>query len=59
VTTTAIDVKNSPDANSNTVKVIYEGTKLKLEDRIGNWHKIKLEDGKTKGWIEHRSFEII
>jgi len=54
-----IDLKNSPDASSNTVKVIYEGTKLRLVDRVGNWHKIKLEDGKTGGWIENKSFEII
>jgi len=59
VTTTSIDVKNSPDASSNTVKVVYEGTKLRLVDRVGNWHKIKLEDGKTGGWIENKSFEII
>lgn len=55
----ALDVKNSPDTNSNTVQIIYEGTKVILEDHIGNWHKIKLEDGKTKGWIEHNSFETI
>jgi tetratricopeptide (TPR) repeat protein len=54
-----IDLKNSPDLNSNTVQVVYEGTKVRLEDRIGNWHKIKLEDGKTVGWIENKSFEVI
>ena len=59
ITATTIDLKNSPDSNSNTVQVIYEGTKVNLEDNIGNWHKIKLSDGKTKGWVEKKFFEVI
>ena len=49
------DVKSAPDANSSNLFIIHEGTCFKIFDSVGNWNKIKLEDGKV-GWIESNSY---
>lgn len=51
-------VKVSPDSKSSDAFVIHEGLKVKLEDKIDNWLKIKLNDGKI-GWIQRENLEII
>jgi len=43
-------VKLSPDEKSNDAFVVHEGLKVKLEDKVNNWVKIRLHDGKV-GWI--------
>lgn len=48
----SITVKNSPDDNSTDAFVIHEGLKVKLEDKLDNWVKIRLADGKV-GWVEN------
>jgi len=54
----ASSVKLSPDEGSNDAFVVHEGLKIKLEDRVGEWYKIRLEDGKT-GWIQEEDIRII
>ncbi len=51
-------VKSAPDNNGNNVFLLHEGTKFRLLDKVGSWHKIKLADGKT-GWLENNSFSQI
>jgi tetratricopeptide (TPR) repeat protein len=51
-------VKTSPDQKSTDAFVIHEGLKVSLEDKIDNWTKIKLADGKV-GWIENTAVEKI
>lgn len=53
-----ISAKISPDRQSNDAFVIHEGTKFKIDDKVGNWAKIKLSDGKV-GWLPINSFEVI
>jgi len=43
-------VKVSPDQQSNDAFMIHEGIKFSLEEKINNWYKIKLADGKL-GWL--------
>lgn len=50
--------KISPDSQSNDAFVIHEGIKFIIEDKVDNWVKIKLTDGKV-GWIPSNSFDII
>lgn len=45
-----ISVKLSPDPNSNDAFVIHEGLKVQLEDKVDDWVKIRLHDGKI-GWL--------
>lgn len=51
-------VKTSPDPNSTDAFVIHEGLKVNLEDRLDQWIKIKLADGKV-GWVENNAVEKI
>lgn len=54
----AVTVKNSPDQKSSDAFVIHEGLKVNIEDKLDEWIKIKLADGKI-GWIENTSVEKI
>ena len=51
----AYSVKVSPDIQSNDAFVIHEGIKFTLEDRVNDWAKIRLIDGKV-GWIQKNVF---
>lgn len=48
-------VKISPDTKSNDAFVIHEGIKFTVEDRVNDWYKIRMVDGKV-GWIQQNSF---
>jgi len=54
----SVNVKSAPDSNSNDIFLIHEGSKLHLLDKVGEWNKIRLEDGKV-GWMEGGNFEKI
>ena len=56
--TSSTFVKSSPDPESKDVFIIHEGLKFKIEDKIENWYKIKLDDGKV-GWIDKSQAGII
>jgi SH3-like domain-containing protein len=56
--TSQISVKSSPDNSGTDLFVIHEGTKVSVEDEVGEWLEIKLSDG-NKGWIPANSLEII
>jgi tetratricopeptide (TPR) repeat protein len=43
-------VRNAPTLNSEEVFTLHEGTKVIVLDRLDDWRKIKLADGKL-GWI--------
>jgi tetratricopeptide (TPR) repeat protein len=53
-----ITVKNSPDAKSSDAFVLHGGVKVKIVDRVGDWVKIRLVDGKV-GWMEVTAAETI
>lgn len=46
----AVDVKNEPNAKSNSVFKLHEGTKVKVIDNLAGWSLIEIADG-LKGWI--------
>lgn len=50
VIASAVSAKLSPDVKSNDAFVIHEGLKVQLEDKVDNWVKIRLNDGKI-GWL--------
>ncbi len=53
-----VTVKSSPDNSSKDEFVVHEGLKVRLEDKVDDWVKIRLADGKI-GWIMERSIGII
>lgn len=48
-------VKVAPDYKSNDLFVIHEGIKFIVDDRVNEWYKIRLADGKV-GWIPQNVF---
>lgn len=54
----SVTVKTSPDIKSTDTFVIHEGLKVNLEDKLDNWVKIRLADGKI-GWILAENSEEI
>ena len=54
----SVTAKTSPDSQSGDAFIIHEGLKVNLEDKLDQWVKIKLADGKV-GWVENNSVEKI
>jgi tetratricopeptide (TPR) repeat protein len=53
-----ISGKSSPDKSGNDLFVLHEGTKVSVEDEVGEWLEIRLSDG-NKGWVPLNSLIII
>jgi len=53
-----VSVKSSPDINSTDLFVIHEGTKVWVEDSIGEWRAVRLSDG-NMGWLRRDAIEMI
>jgi tetratricopeptide (TPR) repeat protein len=54
----AVSGKSSPDNSGNDIFVLHEGTKVTVEDKVGDWLEIRLSDG-NKGWVPVNSLIII
>lgn len=50
--------KSSPDNSGTDLFLLHEGTKVSIEDQVGEWLEIRLSDG-NKGWIPLTSIKII
>lgn len=51
-------VKSAPDTGAGNLFMIHQGTAVQLLDQVGDWNKIRLEDGKI-GWLRNENFERI
>ena len=58
ITTPVVSGKSSPDNSGTDLFVLHEGTKVSVEDEVGDWLEIRLSDG-NKGWIPLNSLNII
>ena len=54
----SVTVKSSPDESGTDLFQLHEGTKVVIEDQLGEWREIKLSDG-NQGWIRLRDMIII
>jgi len=50
--------KSSPDKSGTDLFVLHEGTKVTVEDAVGEWLEIRLSDG-NKGWVPVNSLVSI
>jgi hypothetical protein len=50
----AVNGKSSPDQSGKDLFVLHEGTKVSVEDELGEWYEIRLSDG-NKGWVPSNS----
>lgn len=53
-----VNGKSSPDNSGTDLFVLHEGTKVTVEDEVGEWLEIRLSDG-NKGWVPVNSLNII
>ncbi len=58
ITADVVTVKISPEESSTDAFIVHEGLKFTVEDKLNNWSKIKLIDGKT-GWIKTGEAKVI
>ncbi|MCE5204637.1 MAG: tetratricopeptide repeat protein [Porphyromonadaceae bacterium] len=54
----AAQVNASPDANSNALFELHEGTKVRIRSSDANWYEIEIANGSV-GWISKKNLEII
>ena len=54
----AAGVNASPDANSNELFELHEGTKVRVKSSDGNWYEIEIDNGSV-GWTNKDNIEII
>ncbi len=54
----SVSVKSSPDVNSTDLFIIHEGTKVWVEETIGDWYAVRLSDG-NKGWLKKETVKVI
>lgn len=54
----SVNGKSSPDNSGTDLFVLHEGSKVSVEDMVGEWYEIKLSDG-NKGWIPSNTLTII
>jgi len=53
-----VNGKSSPDNSGTDLFVLHEGTRVSIEDEVGEWLEIRLSDG-NKGWVPVNSLNII
>jgi tetratricopeptide (TPR) repeat protein len=53
-----VNGKSSPDSSGTDLFVLHEGTKVTVEDEVGEWYEIRLSDG-NKGWVPANSLSKI
>ncbi|MCI1779373.1 MAG: tetratricopeptide repeat protein [Bacteroidales bacterium] len=58
VTNSFSNVKSAPSTDGNNIFIIHEGTKVELLDKVGEWKRVELSDGR-QGWILSSDIEII
>ncbi|MFP4447106.1 MAG: tetratricopeptide repeat protein [Bacteroidales bacterium] len=53
-----VTVRSSPSTSGTELFVLHEGTKVFIEDEMGDWYEVRLSDG-NKGWMKEEHLEII
>jgi len=54
----SVYVKSAPDDSSTNLFSIHEGLKLQVKDKVGEWCKVRLADGKV-GWVRKSEIGFI
>ena len=51
-------VKSAPSAGGNNIFVLHEGTKVNILEKVQDWCRIEISDGR-QGWIKASDIEVI
>ncbi len=58
VTVPMLVVKSSPEEGSVDKLILHEGTKVGIDENLGDWFKIHIADGNT-GWVSEKEVTVI
>ncbi len=58
ITAPQVSGKSSPDDSGTDLFILHEGTRVTIDDKVGDWLEITLSDG-NKGWVLSNSLSII
>lgn len=53
-----VNGKSSPANSGTDLFILHEGTKVSIEDEVGEWFEVRLSDG-NKGWVPANSLSVI
>ncbi len=56
--TPSVVVKSTPDESGTDLFVVHQGTKVTLQDKVGEWTRVQLEDG-NDGWLKEVNLKQI
>lgn len=54
----SVSVRSAPDEKGTEAFIIHEGLKVKVEDELEGWFRIRLKDGNT-GWLKEEAAAVI
>lgn len=54
----SVEVLSAPEENGNPVFKTAEGIKVRIDDKVGDWWKVRLPDGRV-GWLKSGEIEVI
>jgi tetratricopeptide (TPR) repeat protein len=58
LTSTNAYIKSAPDASGTDLFMVHEGIKMNILDKVGDWSKVRLADGKV-GWVQRTAYAVI
>ncbi len=58
VFSTEVSIQSEPNLRSEQVFKLHEGTKVQVLEKLDNWHKILLSDGRL-GWMPDKEIKIL
>lgn len=53
-----VSVKSAPAQSGTELFVLHEGTKVLLDEQVGDWVEVRISDG-NRGWLPTSTIEII
>ncbi|WP_396636414.1 tetratricopeptide repeat protein [Maribacter sp. R77961] len=56
--TDEIGIQSEPNAGSDEIFILHAGTKVNIIERLNDWKRIKLADGKT-GWVPSENLKAL
>ena len=54
----SLEVRSAPNRSGATLFVLHEGTKVRIEEKVADWVRIRIGDGNT-GWVQQEAMEAI